>query len=54
MKYYIDVIVPLPLDNIFTYQVNLKEFEFIKDLYSPQSQAMAKLIDELRVTHAIE
>ena len=30
MKYYIDVIVPLPLDNIFTYQVNLKEFEFIK------------------------
>ena len=30
MNYYIDVIVPLPLDNIFTYKVNLKEFEFIK------------------------
>ena len=30
MNYYIDVIVPLPLDNIFTYKVNLKEFEFLK------------------------
>ena len=30
MNYYIDVIVPLPLDDIFTYKVNLKEFEFIK------------------------
>ena len=37
-------------------QENFKaqEFEFLKDLYSPQSQAMAELIDELRVTHAIE
>ena len=34
MKYYIDVIVPLPIDNIFTYQVNLKEFEFIKSAHS--------------------
>ena len=30
MNYFIDVIVPLPLDNIFTYKVNLKEFEFLK------------------------
>ena len=30
MNYYVDVIVPLPLDNIFTYKVNLKEFEFLK------------------------
>jgi hypothetical protein len=37
-------------------QENFKaqQFEFLKDLYSPKSQAMAELIDELRVTHAIE
>ncbi len=37
-------------------QENFKaqQFEFLKDLYSPTSQAMAELIDELRVTHAIE
>ena len=37
-------------------QENFKaqQFEFLKDLYSPTSQTMAELIDELRVTHAIE
>ena len=37
-------------------QENLKaqQFEFLKGLYSPKSQAMAELIDELRITHAIE
>ena len=37
-------------------QENIKaqQIEFLKDLYSPASQAMTDLIDELRVTHAIE
>ena len=30
MNYYIDVIVPLPLNNLFTYRVNEKEFKFLK------------------------
>ena len=30
MNYYIDVIVPLPLDNLFTYSVNKKEFKFLR------------------------
>ena len=30
MNYFIDVIVPLPLNNLFTYKVNKKEFEYIK------------------------
>ncbi|MDG1831458.1 MAG: primosomal protein N' [Flavobacteriaceae bacterium] len=30
MNYYIDVIVPLPLDNLFTYRVNEKEFKFLR------------------------
>ena len=37
-------------------QENIKaqQIEYFKDLYSPSSQAMTELIDELRVTHAIE
>ena len=37
-------------------QENIKaqKIAFLKDLYSPASQAMTDLIDELRVTHAIE
>ena len=37
-------------------QENFKaqQFEFLKDLYSPKSRAMTELIDELRITHAIE
>tara|TARA_B100000902_G_scaffold394224_1_gene450102 strand:- start:794 stop:3238 length:2445 start_codon:yes stop_codon:yes gene_type:complete len=30
MNYFIDVIVPLPLDNLFTYRVNEKEFKFLR------------------------
>ena len=30
MNYFIDVIVPLPLNNLFTYKVNKKEYEYIK------------------------
>ena len=30
INYFIDVIVPFPLDNSFTYKVNQKEYEFIK------------------------
>ena len=37
-------------------QENIKaqQIEFLEGLYSPKSQAMAELIDELRITHAIE
>ena len=30
MNYFIDVIVPLSIDNNFTYRVNFREFEFLK------------------------
>ena len=30
MNYYIDVIIPLPLDSLFTYRVNEKEFKFLR------------------------
>ena len=34
--------------------INAQKIAFLEDLYSSTSQAMTDLIDELRVTHAIE
>ena len=31
MHYLIDVVIPLPLDTLFTYKVNKIEFDFLKN-----------------------
>ena len=33
MHYLIDVIVPLPIDTLFTYKVNKIEYDFLKNGY---------------------